>query len=86
MRRDNWTRPHMRPKRLRLDPAKPHVSQVFTSAMERDGTTMLDTAGGAKEQNGKVERHGQWFAQMLHAVIAEVQPQDRGEWRECVAQ
>ncbi|CAK0820028.1 unnamed protein product, partial [Prorocentrum cordatum] len=84
--RDNWTRPYLRPKWIRLDPAKPHVSKVFTSAMERDGTTTLDTAGSAKEQKGKVERHGQWFAQMLRAVIAEVQPQDRGEWRECVAQ
>ncbi|CAK0790522.1 unnamed protein product [Prorocentrum cordatum] len=51
----------------------------------------LDPAPPAPEvdpprQNGKVERHGPWFAQMLRAVIAEVQPQDRGEWRECVAQ
>ena len=87
MYRDNWTRPYLRPKWLRVDPAKPHVSQIFTSAMERDGTTVLDTAGGAKEQNGKVERHGQWFAQMLRAVISEVQPQDRASggsaWPRC---
>ncbi|CAK0840822.1 unnamed protein product [Prorocentrum cordatum] len=86
MYRDDWTRPYMRQKRLRLDPAKPHISQAFTSAMERGSTAILDMAGGAKEQNGKVERHGQWFAQMLRAVVAEVQPQDRGEWRGCVAQ
>ncbi|CAK0882257.1 unnamed protein product [Prorocentrum cordatum] len=60
--------------------------EVFASAMERGGATILDAASSAKEQSGKVERHGQWFAQMLRAAIAEVQPQDRGEWRECVAQ
>ncbi|CAK0822757.1 unnamed protein product, partial [Prorocentrum cordatum] len=72
LHRDNWTRPCMRPKRLRLDPAKHHVSQNFSSPMERDGTTSLSSAGGAEDQNGRVQRHGPWFAQMLRAAVAEM--------------
>ena len=55
-------------------------------AMDRDDTIVIDTAGMAKEQNGKVERHGQIFEDRLRAVIEEIQPQTEDEWLECVAQ
>ena len=84
--RDGWTRPYMRPKWLKVDPHRAHISEEFISGIERDDTLIVDTAGLAKEQNGKVERHGQLFEDRLLAVLAEVQPQCEGEWLECVAQ
>ena len=54
--------------------------------MNRDGTEILDSAGMAHEQNGKVERHGQWFEMLLQGILTEVQPTTESEWRECVAQ
>ena len=62
------------------------MSHKFTAALDRDGTLLLDAPGHAHPHQGKVERHGQWFETMLTAVLAEVQPSDRAEWYECVAQ
>ena len=40
----------------------------------------------AREQNGKVERHGQCFEILLQGILTEVQPTTESEWRQCVAQ
>ena len=84
--RDNWTRPYMRPRWMKVDPARAFISDQFEQAMNRDGTEILDSAGMAHEQNGKVERHGQWFEMLLQGILTEVQPTTESEWRECVAQ
>ena len=80
MYRSSWTKPYMKPKWLKVDPHRAQVSDEFANAVERDGTELVDTAGAAKEQNGKVERH--IFENMLEDVLAEVQPQTEHEWRE----
>ena len=43
----------------------------------------MDSAGKAKEQEGKVERHAQ-LELMLEDVLPDVQPQTEYEWREWV--
>ena len=68
--RDNWTRPYMRPRWMKVDPARAFISDQFEQAMSRDGTEILDSAGMAHEQNGKVERHGQWFEILLQGILA----------------
>ena len=45
---------------------------------------MVDSAGKAKDQQGKVEHHAQLFELMLEDVLADVQPQTEYEWRECL--
>ena len=45
---------------------------------------MVDFAGKAKDQQGKVEHHAQLFELMLENVLADVQPQTEYEWRECL--
>ena len=76
----------MRPRWITVDPGRGFLSDEFQAAMERDGTELLDGAGMAYEQHGKVERHGQWFESILNDVIAEIQPQNEDEWLECVAE
>eukprot|EP00959_Pyramimonas_sp_CCMP1952_P307706 6440318-Pyramimonas_sp.AAC.1 len=73
----------MRPKWLKVDAGSANISVVFQDAMDRDGTIIVDTAGTAKEQNGKAEVHGKWFEEMLQAMLDELQPQDEEEWLEC---
>jgi len=84
--RDNWTRLFMRPRWLKVDPARTFISDQFKQAMNRDGTKILKSAGMAHEQNDKVEKHGQWFEILLQRILTEVQPTTESEWRECVAQ
>ena len=43
----------------------------------------MDSAGKAKEQQGKVEHHAQLFGPLLEDVLADVQPQTEYKWREC---
>ena len=76
----------MCPRWLRVDNDRRLMSHLFTAAMDRDGTRLLDAAGHAHQQSGNVERHGQWFESMLMAVLAEIQPSNRAEWLECVPQ
>ncbi|CAK0868212.1 unnamed protein product [Prorocentrum cordatum] len=59
--RQAWVRPYMRPKRLKVDPHRAQVSDEFTNWCERQGIEAADAAGGAKEQNGKIEHHNQLF-------------------------
>ena len=47
---------------------------------------MIDAAGLAHEQNGKVERHGHFFEELLNDVLAEIQPQSENEWLQCVSE
>ena len=63
------------PEYLITDPAKPNVSNALSSFCESFGIKRLQTATEARYQLGKVERHGQWFEQILARVIDEVRPE-----------
>ncbi|CAK0792131.1 unnamed protein product, partial [Prorocentrum cordatum] len=81
-----WIRPYIRPKWLKVDPHRAQISDEFLNWCERQEIEVVDTAVGAKEQNGKIEHHNQLFEIMLEDVIREAQPQTETEWRECVAE
>ena len=77
---DAWLRPYMRPRWLKVDPHRAQISDEFTNWCEQRGIEVVDSAGKAKEQQGKVEHHAQLFELMLKDVLADVQH----EWRECL--
>eukprot|EP00959_Pyramimonas_sp_CCMP1952_P343801 7201465-Pyramimonas_sp.AAC.1 len=64
-----------------VDPHRAQISDDFTNWCERQEIEVVDTAGGAKEQNGKIEQHNQLFEMMLEDVIREAQRQTETEWR-----
>ena len=47
---------------------------------------MHHTAAEAHWQNGKTERHGQWFSRILEKVMDESQPQTEQEYLTCIYQ
>ena len=79
-------RPYRRPQRLEVDPHAAQARDVFTNGRERQENEVVDPAGGAKEQNDKIEHHNQLFELILENVIEEAQPQTETEWRECVTE
>ena len=60
------------------------ISDEFMIFCEQRGTEVVDSAGKAKEQQGKVEHHAQQFELMPEDVLADLQPQTEYEWRECL--
>ena len=81
---DAWLRPHMRPRWLKGDPYRAQISDEFVNWCEQRGIEVVDSAGKAKEQQGKVEHHAELFELMLEDVLADVQPQTEYEWGECL--
>ena len=81
---DAWLRPYIRPRWLKVDPHRAQISDEFMNWCEQRGIEVVDSAGSAKEQQGKVEHHTQLFELMLEDVLADVQPQTEYEWRECL--
>ena len=71
----------MRPRWLKVHPHRAQVSDEFMNWCEQRAIEVVDSAGKAKEQQGKVERHAQLFELMLEDVLADVQPQTEYEWR-----
>ena len=63
--RDSWISWAGAPEYLITDPAKPNVSDALSTFCESLGIKQLQTATEAHYQLGKVERHGQWFEQIL---------------------
>ena len=72
---DAWVRPYMRPRWLKVDPHRAQISEEFMNWCEQRGIEVVDSAGKAKEHQGKVEHHAQLF---------ELMPQTEYEWRECL--
>lgn len=68
------------------DPAKPNISDALADYCEGLGITMIHTAAEAHWQNGKVERHGQWFEQIHNRICDQVKPETPEEFVECVQQ
>ena len=60
----------MRPHWLKVGAARANISEAFQAALGRDNTMLLDIAGGANEQNGECERHGQWFERLREGVAS----------------
>jgi hypothetical protein len=84
MLRDSWIFWAGEPEYLITDPAKPNVSNALSSLCESFGIKRLQTATEARYQLGKVERHGQWFEQILARVIDEVRLETPEKWVDCV--
>ena len=72
---DAWLRPYMRPRWLKVDPHRAHISDEFINWCEQRGIEVT---------RQKVEHHAQLFELMLEDVLAEMQPQTEPEWRECL--
>ena len=53
---------------LELDPARTNLSDELGHFCQTLGIDMVHTAADAHWQLGKVERHGQWFEQILVKV------------------
>ena len=81
---DAWLRPYMRPRWLKVDQHRAQISDEFMHWCEQRSIEVVDTAGSAKEQQGKVEHHAQLFELMLEDVLADVEPQTECELRECL--
>ena len=79
---DAWLRP--RPRWLKVDPHRAQISDEFTNWCGQRGVEVVDSAGNAKEQQGKVEHHAHLFELLLEGVLAGVQPQTKYERRECL--
>ena len=56
---DAWLGPCVRP--LKVDPHRAQISDEFMNWCEEPGVEVVDSAGKAKEQQGKVEHHAQLF-------------------------
>ena len=63
---------------------KPRVSDEFMNWCEQRGIEVVDSAGKAKERQGKVEHYAQLFELMLEDDLADVHAQTEYEWRECL--
>lgn len=84
--RDSWIMWAGVPHCLISDPAKPNISDALADYCEGLGITMIHTAAEAHWQNGKVERHGQWFEQIHNRICDQVKPETPEEFVECVQQ
>ena len=69
----------MRPRWLKVDPHRAQISDEFLNWCEQWGIEVVDSAGNAKEQQGKVEHNAQLFELMLEDILADVQPQTEYE-------
>ena len=72
-----WTRPHMRPRWLKVDLHRSQISDEFMNWCDE----VVDSAGKATEQHGKVEHNARLSELVLEDILAEVQPQTEYEWR-----
>ena len=72
----------MPPRWLKVDPYRAQISDEFLNWCEQRGIEVVDSAGNAMEQQGKVEHHVQMFELMLEDVLADVQPQTQHKWRD----
>ena len=84
--RDSWIAWAGAPEYLITDPAKPNICDSVATFCESFGIKQLQTAAEAHYQLGKVERHGQWFQQILERVLDEVHPESPEQWVDCVIQ
>ena len=84
--RDSWIAWAGPPEFLINDPAMPNLSDSVASFCESFGIKQLQTAAETHFQLGKVERHGQWFQQILQRVLDEVRPESPEQWVDCVIQ
>lgn len=84
--RDSWIMWAGVPQCLVSDPAKPNISDALADYCEGLGITMVHTAAEAHWQNGKVERHGQWFEQIHNRICDQIKPETPEEFVECVQQ
>ena len=84
--RDSWIMWAGTPNCLVSDPAKPNISDALADYCEGLGITLIHTAAEARWQNGKVERHGQWFEQIHNRVCDQVKPETPEEFVDCVQQ
>ena len=82
----NWTRAYGRPRWLKVDASRTNLGETAQRALEADGTQLLDIAGEAHEQAGRVEVHGRYFDDLLLRMLAQVRPETKVEWIECVLQ
>eukprot|EP00435_Cladocopium_sp_Y103_P052219 s999_g16.t1 len=67
----NWAGP---PKILEVDPARTNLSDELGQFCQTLGIDMVHIAADAHWQLGKVERHSQWFEQILEKVHDEHPP------------
>ena len=84
--RDRWVSWAGPPCTLVLDPARPNVGEVLSEFCNNQGINVEQTATEAHWQLGKVERHGQWFQQILNRVLDDIKPTTEEEWKNCVVQ
>ena len=84
--RDSWIMWAGVPSCLVSDPAKPNISDALADYCEGLGITMIHTAAEAHWQNGKVERHGQWFEQIHNRICDQIKPDTPEEFVERVQQ
>ena len=76
--RDSWISWAGAPEYLITDPAKLNVSDALSTFCESLGIKQLQTATEAHYQLGKVERHGQWFEQILARMKSALRLQKSG--------
>ena len=62
----------MRPHWLKVDPYRAQISEELMNWCGKRGIEVVDAAGKAKEQQGKVEHHAQLFEHMLENVLQPV--------------
>ena len=62
------------------------MGETLQRALEADGTQLLDIPGEAHEQAGSVEVCARCIQDLLLRVLAQVRPETRTEWLECVPQ
>ena len=74
------------PNLIVLDPSQPNLSEALCQPCENEGSRVCHTAAEAHWQIGKVERHGGLLATVLDKVLAEIQPDNEEQWRECLTQ
>ena len=82
----NWTRACGRPRWLVVDASRTNLGETMQRALEADGTQLLAIPGEAHEQAGRVEVHGQHFKDLMLRALAQVRPETKTEWIECVVQ
>eukprot|EP00435_Cladocopium_sp_Y103_P011801 s2210_g3.t1 len=65
-----------------LDPARTNLALSFVDRLELTGSRVLSTAAEARNQLGKVEKHGHLFEVILQKVLDAVQPTCQAEFEQ----
>ena len=84
--RDSWIAWAGTPKVIEMDSSKPNLSDELGAFCESNGIDLQFIAADSHWQLGKVERHGQWFANIFEKVSDECHPKTGEEFVDCVLQ